>query len=165
MLSSLGAIETSNPRAIVFDPTNLKPHLPYHIEFHIAVAYTTKSFTRNIFCTVVDEGTSTCIMSLTCWKAIGQPIFSPSRTILTTFDGHSFWPHGIVPCFPVQLGGRTVLVVEPDYLLIQRSLLSAVFIPHEVFTPQKYVHSSTRGSAEGGYPLCGVRGAYPPSWG
>jgi hypothetical protein len=49
--------------------------------------------------------------------------------------------------------------------LIYRSLLSAVFIPHEVFTPQKYVHSSTRGSAEGGYPLCGVRGAYPPGWG
>jgi hypothetical protein len=49
--------------------------------------------------------------------------------------------------------------------LIQRSLLSAVFIPHEVFTPQKYVHSSTRGSAEGGYPLCGVRGGYPPGWG
>jgi hypothetical protein len=49
--------------------------------------------------------------------------------------------------------------------LIQRSLLSAVFIPHEVFTPQKYVHSSTRGSAEGGYPLCGVRGAIPPAGG
>jgi hypothetical protein len=31
--------------------------------------------------------------------------------------------------------------------LIQRSLLLAMFIPHEVFTPQKYVHSSTRGSA------------------
>ena len=44
-------------------------------------------------------------------------------------------------------------------------LLSAVSIPHEVFTPQKYVHSSTRGSAEGGYPLCGVRGGYPPSGG
>jgi hypothetical protein len=49
--------------------------------------------------------------------------------------------------------------------LIQRSLLSAMFIPHEDFTPQKYVHSSTRGSAEGGYPLCGVRGAYPPTGG
>jgi hypothetical protein len=49
--------------------------------------------------------------------------------------------------------------------LIQRSLLSAVFIPHEVFTPHKYVHSSTWGSAEGGYPLCGVWGGYPPSWG
>jgi hypothetical protein len=51
--------------------------------------------------------------------------------------------------------------------LMQRSfaLLLAVFIPHEVFTPQKYVHSSTRGSAEGGYPLCGVRGVHPPGWG
>jgi hypothetical protein len=42
--------------------------------------------------------------------------------------------------------------------LIQRSLFSAVFIPHEVFTPQKYVHSSMRGSVEGGYPLCRVWG-------
>jgi hypothetical protein len=49
--------------------------------------------------------------------------------------------------------------------LIERSLLSAVFIPHEVFTPQKYVHSSTQGSAEGGYPLCGVQGGYPPRCG
>jgi hypothetical protein len=49
--------------------------------------------------------------------------------------------------------------------LIQRSLLSAVFIPHEVFTPQKYVHSSTRGSAEGGYPLCEDLGASGPPTG
>ena len=35
--------------------------------------------------------------------------------------------------------------------LIQRSLLSVVFIPHEDFTPQKYVHSSTRGSGEEGF--------------
>jgi hypothetical protein len=48
--------------------------------------------------------------------------------------------------------------------LIQRSFLSAVFIPQEEFTPQKYVHSSMRGSAEVWYPLCGVRGAYPLIW-
>jgi hypothetical protein len=59
-----------------------------------------------------------------------------------------------------------VLVVEPDYLPDSEVLcFSAVFIPHEDFTPQKYVHSSTRGSAEGGYPLCGVRGGYPPEGG
>ena len=40
-----------------------------------------------------------------------------------------------------------------------------MFIPHEVFTPQKYVHSSMRRSAEGVYPLYGVRGDYPPGWG
>jgi hypothetical protein len=42
-------------------------------------------------------------------------------------------------------------------LLIQRSLFSAMFIPHEDFTPQNNVHS-TRGSEEGGCPLCGVQG-------
>jgi hypothetical protein len=56
--------------------------------------------------------------------------------------------------------------VEPDYLPdLEVLLLSAMFIPHEVFTPQKYVHSSTRGSAEGGYPLCGSGGAIPPAGG
>jgi hypothetical protein len=47
--------------------------------------------------------------------------------------------------------------VEPDYLPDSEVFyISAVFIPHEVFTPQKYVHSSTQGSVEGGYPLCRV---------
>jgi hypothetical protein len=31
-------------------------------------------------------------------------------TMLTTFDGHSFRPHGILPAFPVQLGGNTMEV-------------------------------------------------------
>jgi hypothetical protein len=56
-----------------------------------------------------------------------------------------------------------VLVVEPDYLSDSEVLcFLAMFIPHEDFTPQNYVHSSTRGSAEGGYPLCGVWGGYSP---
>jgi hypothetical protein len=37
-----------------------------------------------------------------------------------------------------------------------------MFIPHEVFTPQKYVHYSMRGSAEGGTPSVGFGGAIPP---
>jgi hypothetical protein len=40
-----------------------------------------------------------------------------------------------------------------------------MFIPHEVFTPQKYVHSSTRGSVEGGTPSAGSGGAIPPAGG
>jgi hypothetical protein len=46
-----------------------------------------------------------------------------------------------------------LLVVEPDYLPDSEVLcFSAMFIPHEDFTPQKYLHSSTWGSAEGGVP-------------
>jgi hypothetical protein len=66
----------------------------------------------------------------------------------------------ITQIFPYQIGYLCWLW-SLIMFLIQRSLLSAVFIPHEDFTPQKYVHSSTRGSAEGGYPLCGVRGQSP----
>jgi hypothetical protein len=94
----------------MLDTTDLKPCLSYHIAFHIVVAYTTKTFTMNIFHTVVDEGTSTCLTSLVCWKAINQPIFSSSPTLLTAFDNSSFRPHGIIPSFPMNLGGKTMCV-------------------------------------------------------
>jgi hypothetical protein len=90
LLATLGSTETCNPSTIMLDTTNLKPHLPYHIEFQIVVAHPMKTFTQNIFRTVVDEGASTCVMSLACWKAIGQPILSPSPTLITAFDGRSF---------------------------------------------------------------------------
>jgi hypothetical protein len=94
----------------MLDTTDLKPHLPYHVAFQIVMAHSMNTFTQNIFCTVVDEGASTCVMSLACWKAIGQPTLSPSPTLLTAFDGDSFQPHGIIPSFPMQLGGKTVCV-------------------------------------------------------
>jgi hypothetical protein len=101
LLTSLGSTETCNPGTIMLDTTDLKPHLPYHVVFQIIVAHPTKIFTWNIFCTVVGEGASTCVMSLACWKAIGKPALSTSPTLLTTFDDHSFQPHGIVPSFPI----------------------------------------------------------------
>jgi hypothetical protein len=59
LLDALGSAETCNLGTIMLNMTNLKPHLPYHMEFQIVVSYNTKSFTQNIFCMVVDEGTST----------------------------------------------------------------------------------------------------------
>jgi hypothetical protein len=110
LLIALVSTETCNPGTIMLDTTELKPHLPYHVAFHIVVAHPTKMFTCNIFHIVVNEGALTCVMSLACWKAIGQPTLSPSPTLLTVFDGRSFRPHGIVPSFPVQLGGKTVCI-------------------------------------------------------
>jgi hypothetical protein len=90
LLTTLGSTKTCNLGTIMLDTTDLKPRLPYHVVFQIVVAHPTKTFTRNIFRTVVDEGTSTCVMSLACWKAIGQPVLSPSPTLLTAFDNHLF---------------------------------------------------------------------------
>jgi hypothetical protein len=110
LLTALGSTETCNPGTIMLDTTDLKPRLPYGVAFQIVVAHPKKNFTWNIFRTLVDEGASTCVMSLACWKAIGQPALSPSPTLLTAFDGHSFRPHGIIPSFSVQLGGKTMCV-------------------------------------------------------
>jgi hypothetical protein len=110
LLAALGSAETCNLGTIMLDMTNLKPRLPYHFAFQIVVAYTIKSFTWNIFRTMVDEGTSTCVMLLTCRKEIGQPILSPSPNLITTFDGRSLRPHGSIPSFTVHLGGKTVCV-------------------------------------------------------
>jgi hypothetical protein len=107
---ALGSVETCNLGMVMFDMTDLKPHLPYHVAFQIVVSHPTKYFTHNIFRTVVDEDTSTCMMSLVCWKAIGQPVLSPSPTLLTSFDDRSFKPHGIIPSFPMYLGGETMCV-------------------------------------------------------
>jgi hypothetical protein len=54
--------------------------------------------------------------------------------------------------------------VDPDYLPNSEVLFSVVFIPHEDFTPQKNVHSSTRGSAGGVAPPVGS-GGLSPGWG
>jgi hypothetical protein len=56
--------------------------------------------------------------------------------------------------------------VEPDYLPD-----SEVFYFQPCLYPMKYLHPRSmytlprQGSAEGGYPLCRVRGGYPPGWG
>jgi hypothetical protein len=90
LLTTLGSTKTCNLSTIMLDTTDLKPRMPYHIVFHIVVSYPMKIFTRNIFRTVVDEGASTCLMSLACWKVIGQPVLSPSPTLPISFDDHSF---------------------------------------------------------------------------
>jgi hypothetical protein len=110
LLATLGSIETCNPGTITIDTTELKPRLPYHVAFQIVVAHPTKSSTQNILCTVADEGASTYVMLLACWKAIDQPILYPSPTLLMAFEDCSFTPHGIIHSFPVQLGGKTVCV-------------------------------------------------------
>ena len=104
MLTAIGAIDPNNYLMITFDMLNLKKRLPRHMAFHIRSTY----WKFNTFRTVVDEGASTCVMSLSCWKVIGSPTVVPSATFLTTFDGPSHKVHGIVPDLPIYVGGGIV---------------------------------------------------------
>jgi hypothetical protein len=106
LLYALGALEPSGSKFIKFDVTNVKPRLPYHVEFQIHVGYSKYTIKR----AVVDEGAATCVMSLIYCKSLGSLTLSKSSKMLTTFDCNSFRPHDILPAFPVQLGGKMVEV-------------------------------------------------------
>jgi hypothetical protein len=115
LLSMLGAIDLCGSKVINFDVTDVKPHLPYHVALQIHVDYSKYT----IKCIVIDEVDATCMMSLTCWKAIGSPTLSQSSTMLIAFDGRSFHPHDILPTFPIDLGGK---IVEVDFEVVDAPL-------------------------------------------
>lgn len=79
---------------------------------------------NNIHYSIVDEGYSTCIMFLSCWKDIGCPQLNQSPTTLKDFDGRGFKPYGIINLLLVELGGKNVsvefkVIDEPlDYSLL-----------------------------------------------
>ena len=60
--------------------------------------------------TVIDEGVVASVMSFSSWKGLGSPELSHYAIMLTTFDGRSFWLHGILPSLQIQLGGKTVAI-------------------------------------------------------
>jgi len=65
---------------------------------------------KNIHRIVIDEGASTFIMSITCWKAIKSPSLIQSPNNLEAFDGRYSHPFGILPRLPITLEGKTVNV-------------------------------------------------------
>jgi hypothetical protein len=91
-------------------------------------------------------------------KVVLRGMSNGGPKIVLTKSMEKIFRHGDVACVACWLWSLIIF-------LIQRSLLSVVFIPHEDFTPQKYVHSSTRGSAGWVTPSAGSRGAIPPTGG
>ena len=63
---------------------------------------------RRCFRTIINEGASTCIMSLNYWKSLGSPTLNQSPTILKDFDGRGFHPFGILQDLPIEVEGKTV---------------------------------------------------------
>jgi len=99
LLSAIGGINPADTDLITFDLGGHTPRLPHQIAFLIHVVINSKKIHR----TIIDEGASTCIMSVACWKAIGSPTLSQSPTTLEAFDGRAFRPIGILQRLPITL--------------------------------------------------------------
>jgi hypothetical protein len=93
--------------AILFDWGVLTgPHLPSHIPFQITVQVRG----RDVPQTLIDEGASVSILSSVAWYALGCPQIAPVTQNLLSFRRRTSQPLGILPQFPVTLGGKTVFI-------------------------------------------------------
>ena len=112
-----------------FNLSDVKTLLPYHVALSIDVIHGGKTIGRS----VVDEGSYTCVMSLSCWKGLGSPEIVPLNTLLTDFDGRSFRPHGILPNFEIKLVGKAVSVkVEEINASFEYNLLLGIIFTYSM---------------------------------
>jgi hypothetical protein len=131
LLAAIGAIDPELSNHIMFNLDNYTSRLSHQLAFQVDVVV----HNQQIHKTVLDEGASTCVMSLACWKSLKSPALNKSLTMLHTFNGRGFHHHGVLESLPIQLGGKTdtvdVEVVDAplDYnLLLGRSWFYAMIV-------------------------------------
>jgi hypothetical protein len=144
LLATLGTVDPESSNHIMFNLDNYASRLSHQLAFQVDVVVHNQQIHR----TILDEGASTCVMSLACWKGLKSPALNKSPTMLRTFDGRGFHPHGLLQSLPIQLGGKTVTVdVEVvdaplDYnLLLGRSWFYAMtVVASSVFRCVQFPH-------------------------
>jgi hypothetical protein len=131
LLASISAFDPKSSNNIMFNLDNFMSRLSHQLAFQIDVVV----HNQKIHQTILDEGASTCFMSLACWKGLKSPALNKSPTMLHAFDGRGFHPHGLLQSLSVQLGEKTIYVdvkvvdAPLDYkLLLGRSWFYAMTI-------------------------------------
>ncbi len=120
LLSALGAVDPATSNCIIFNLEHFKMRLPHNLAFQIHTTVKGKSIHR----TLIDEGASTCVMSFSCWRAIGSLEINQSPTTLKAFDGCNFKPYGILNGCAVEIKGKTMSInVEVIYAPLDYNLL------------------------------------------
>jgi hypothetical protein len=105
-----------SPRMVSFVWNDLvEPHLPSAAPFQIRIEVNS----TNIYRCIVDEGASASILSSLIWKVLGSPKLVSSSHELLAFDRRLSEYLGILPQFPISLGGKTFLV---DVIVVQGPL-------------------------------------------
>ena len=97
MLTALGVVDHNLSTVVRYETHEVQPCLPYNVDLLVYVEWMNKRIKH----TLVDEGVVTSVMSLACWKGLGSPTLSKYMTMFTTFEGNSFWLHGIIPSLQV----------------------------------------------------------------
>lgn len=97
---------------------------------------------------MIDEGTLKCIMSISCWKALGSPTTNQSPTTLKAFNGRGFRPYGLLNDLLIKLEGKTIEIdievvdAQLDYNLLigQRWTYGMVVVVSSYFRMIIFIH-------------------------
>ena len=106
MLKTLGALDPDNTNLIHFNVENYNSRLPHQLTFQIM----SRLVGRKVHRIVLDEGYSTSILFMSCWRALISIELTKSPTTLKSFNGRGFQPHGLLLALSVELGGKTVSI-------------------------------------------------------
>ena len=74
---------------------------------------------RRILHTIVEEGAYISIISSTAWKTLGCPQLVLATDQILDFNQRPTAPLGILPQFPITLGGKTICI---DVMVVQGPL-------------------------------------------
>ena len=72
LLLAIGGIDPTDSNLVAFNHKGYEPQLPAQLAFLIQV----KALNKTVHRMIIDEGASTCIMSMSCWKTLGSPPLS-----------------------------------------------------------------------------------------
>ena len=111
------------------------PCLPSHIPFNITV----QVCGRDVPQTLIEEGASVSILSSVSWYALGCPQLAPVTHSLLAFNRGTSQPLGILPQFPITLGGKTVII---DVMVVQDSLDFSLLLGRDYVYAMKTIVST-----------------------
>jgi hypothetical protein len=137
-------VEKNVSNMIMFNLDYFNMRLSHQLTFQIQVMVGG----RNIHNTILDKGSSTCFISLSCWRAIGSPKLNQYPTTLKVFDGHGFHPHGVLQYFIVELKGKnaSIYIEVVDALLYYNLFLghnwlcAMIVVAYSVFRILQFPH-------------------------
>jgi hypothetical protein len=92
LLVDIGIVDPQSSNHIMFNLKNYTSRLSHQLAFQVDIVVHNQQIHR----TILDEGASTCVISLACWKGLKSPALNKSPTMLHAFDGRGFHPHGIL---------------------------------------------------------------------
>ena len=135
LFSSIRAMAPLALNLILFNLEHFKTRFFDYLAFQIH----TIDHGKHTHLTIIYEGASTCVMSLSYWWSIVSPNLNKFPITLKAFNAHRFNPYGILNFLIMELWGMTISI---DVEVVDAPLYYNLFLGHSWFYLMTSITSS-----------------------